>query len=344
MDTFAPARRSLSTGLRTLARCGGCAAKIPPALLESLTSAIAAIGPTDPRLLSGLDPSDDAAVIALEGEQALVASVDFFPPLVDSAADYGAIAAANAVSDIYAMGGAVAFALALSGFPESVAAAVVTEVHASAAMTIAECGGRIIGGHSIRCAEPIFGLCVFGFVNRDRIWRKSGACPGDALMISKAVGSGLLLSAKGARNERIAVEAMRVTNASAARTLLQLRRPPHAVTDVSGFGLIGHTAEMAIRSRIVIELRAAAVPLLPGAIAAANAGVRTRAHSSEPPSGCKVDIDEKISPSLRVLLQDPQTSGGLLAAVDRECVDELEASGFVHIGDVRTGDPGVRIL
>jgi hypothetical protein len=156
-------------GLRSLAGCGGCAAKAPQELVALLASVAAAASGKDAAVLAGLAPADDAAVYALDSTRALVATVDFFPPLVDDPTDYGTIAAANAVSDIYAMGGSVAFALVVSGFPGAVPTSVIAEVNRAAAAVVANCGGSVLGGHSIHCAEPVFGLCVLGFVHPERV-------------------------------------------------------------------------------------------------------------------------------------------------------------------------------
>jgi len=321
------------TGLRALAGCGGCAAKAPAELVALLAGVAAASGRGVAQALVGLDPVDDAVVYPLEAERALVATVDFFPPLVDDPDDYGTIAAANAVSDIYAMGGEVAFALAVSGFPASVPAAVVADVNRAAAALVTACGGAVLGGHSIRCAEPVFGLCVLGFVHPERIWRKSGARVGDVLMLSKPLGTGLLLSSRCATALPAAVLSMRETNRAAAALLRSQGTPPHAVTDITGFGLLGHASEMARQSRVNLHLEAAHLPLLPGAMAAATAGVRTSAHRQATVSVSGVD------PVMLALLQDPQTSGGLLASVAPETMPALAAAGWSRIGEVTVG-PG----
>ena len=165
-------------GLRALAGCGGCAAKVAPELTALL--GVAASSGHDDTLLAGLSPPDDAAVYPLDAERALVSSLDFFPPLVDDPGDYGAVAAANAVSDVYAMGGTVAFGLVISGFPSHVPAATVLAATDGATRVVGACGGLVVGGHSIHCREPVFGLAITGFVHPQRVWRKSGARPGVA--------------------------------------------------------------------------------------------------------------------------------------------------------------------
>lgn len=285
--------------------------------------------------LVGLNPADDAVVYPLEEGRALVATVDFFPPVVDDPADYGTIAAANALSDVYAMGGDVAFALAISGFPAVVPSAVVAEVNRAAAQLVTSCGGAVLGGHSIRCAEPVFGLCVLGFVHPQRIWRKAGAQAGDVLMLSKPLGTGLLLSARREEWLPQAIRTMREPNRAAAKQLQTLAVPPNAVTDITGYGLLGHAGEMAERSGVTLRLNAACLPVLPGVLEVAAAGVRTSAHRTA--KGSAHDID----PVTLAILQDPQTSGGLLASVPPEAVAPLVAAGWTRVGEVVTGDGSV---
>lgn len=322
-------------GLRSLAHCGGCAAKASPETVALLAQVAAAAG-AEPKALVGLSPCDDAAVYALDAERALIATADFFPPLVDDPADYGAIAAANAVSDVYAMGGRVAFALALSGFPKSVPMAVLEQVAAAATAVMRECGGLVLGGHSIRCAEPVFGLCVLGFVHPAQIWRKGGALAGDVLMLSKPLGTGLLVSANRPDLLGAAVASMRTTNRAAADALRALPTAPHAVTDVSGFGLLGHLCEMAQQSGMTAVLEAQRVPCLPGVLQVASSGVRTSAHGQAPLAGA-VEFEAGVPCDLRAVLADPQTSGGLLAAVTSADAQLLARQGFVRIGTMAAG-------
>jgi len=338
MSASGTAESATYTGLRALAGCGGCAAKAPPEVVSMLAGLAAAAGVNNAAVLVGLAPADDAVVYQLEGDRSLVATVDFFPPLVDDPADYGTIAAANAVSDIYAMGGTVAFALAISGFPASVPTAVVAEVNRAASELVGHCGGAVLGGHSVRCAEPVFGLCVLGFVDSRRIWRKAGAREGDVLLLSKPLGTGLLLSSREAVWLPGAIATMRATNQAAAQALQALPLPPHAVTDITGFGLLGHAQEMAEQSNVMLQIEGAAVPLLPGALQVAVAGVRTSAHRSRPPFEAAVDA------SLLAVLQDPQTSGGLLVAVSAAVVPHLQSVGFTVIGRVTAGPGRVEVF
>lgn len=323
--------------LRALASCGGCAAKSPPELVSLLVKTAAATNLTSGNALVGLQPADDAVVYPLNEERALVASIDFFPPVVDDPNDYGTIAAANAVSDIYAMGADVVIALTVCGFPSAVPSSVVTEVNRAAAALIAACGGAVLGGHSIRCAEPVFGLCVIGFVHPEHIWRKSGAREGDILMLSKPLGTGLLLSSQSPEYLPGAVQVMRETNRIAAAALRSPESRPHAVTDVTGYGLLGHAGEMALQSGVDLVLETRRLPLLPGALAAAAAGVKTSAHRY-----ARSDLPD-VDPTTLAILQDPQTSGGLLAAVPRNRVVALETAGFVRIGVARAGSGRVLV-
>jgi selenide,water dikinase len=328
-------------GLLSLAACGGCAAKAPPDVVALLANVAAGAG-GHPDSLVGLAPADDAAVWRLDAHRAMIATVDFFPPVVDDPADYGAIAAANAISDVYAMGGELAFALALSGFPDEVPAATVEAVARAAAAVVAECGGLVVGGHSIRCREPVFGLCAFGFVHPERIWRKAGAQPGDVLVLSKPLGTGVLVSSRRPDAARVATASMRTTNRRAAAALRTAVRAPSAVTDVTGFGLAGHAAEMAAASEVELVIDTPRVPLLDGALEVAAAGVRTSAHRRATPHGvAAVAFAPGVAAERQALMRDPQTSGGLLAAVAPEDVASLRDAGFVVIGEVRAGRPAV---
>jgi selenide,water dikinase len=338
----ASAGRNAFAGLRALANCGGCAAKADPDLVRALTAAAAAGGRPDPALLAGLAPYDDAAVYRVGAGRAVVSTVDFFPPLVDDAADYGAVAAANAVSDVYAMGGEVAFALVLSGFPESVPPDAVAAATAAAAGVVADCGGQVAGGHSIRCAEPVFGLAVTGLVDPAQVWRKSGARPGDVLLLSKPLGTGVLLATGNAIDEAGAVAAMRETNRAAAWALRDAGDGVHAVTDVTGYGLLGHAAELGERSGARIRIASRDVPFIAGALAAARSGVRTSADArTRRALGGRVAVSRRVPGDVDALLYDPQTSGGLLAAVDPGAAASLAARGFHAIGSIEAGPADV---
>ena len=323
--------------------CGGCAAKWGAAPLAGLLRSLAASG--DPSLLVGLAPFDDAAVYRLSDDAALVSTTDFFPPLVDDPSDFGAIAAANACSDVFAMGGRVVLALNISAFPERMPVEAVAAILTAAAAVVVEAGGTVAGGHTIRSEEPIFGLAVQGLVHPDRVWTKSGARPGDVLLLSKPVGTGILLAGGGADDKAAAITVMRRLNRGAAEALSLLAEPPHAVTDVTGFGLAGHAWEMAERSDARLEIDTAALPLYAGALAAAEAGVRTGGDARN-----RAHLEGRVLNSapaaLEALAYDPQTSGGLLASVaPNDAGDEgLAAAGFVAIGRVVEGPARVILL
>src|SRR5687767_1609438 len=251
--------------------CGGCAAKWGAAPLRALVAELAELGEAGGGLLVGLAPSDDAAVLRLSDDVALVSTTDFFPPLVDDPADFGAIAAANACSDVFAMGGRVVLALNVAAFPEALPPEVVAAVLAAAAEVVVEAGGAVAGGHTIRSEEPIFGLAVQGLVHPDRIWTKAGARPGDVLVLSKPLGTGIVLAAGSDEDKAATIVRMRTLNRTAAEALAALPdgEPPHAVTDVTGFGLLGHGWEMAERSGVRLRFEADRLPLYPGALQAA---------------------------------------------------------------------------
>ena len=262
--------------LTELAQSGGCAAKYSAARLETLLRGLVPAEAED--LLVGLDPADDAAVYRLDDERALVFTVDFFPPLVDDPYDFGAIAATNALNDVFAMGGVPLLALSVAAFPEELPTETVAAVFAGADDQVRAAGAILAGGHTIRDAEPKYGLAVVGTVHPDAIWPKAGAQPGDALLLTKALGTGIVLQAvrdgvAPAGALATAVAAMRTLNAGAADALRPFR--PNAVTDVTGFGLLGHAHELASRSGVRVELEANALPSLPGALDLAAAGVRT---------------------------------------------------------------------
>ncbi len=337
MDTAAESIR-----LTQWTSCGGCAAKWGAAPLADLVRTL--VSTRDQSLLVGLAPFDDAAVYRLSDDSALVSTTDFFPPLVDDPDDFGAIAAANACSDVFAMGGRVIMALNISAFPERMPVAAVAAILSAAAATVNEAGGMVAGGHTIRSEEPIFGLAVQGLVHPDRIWTKAGARPGDTLVLSKPLGSGIVLAGACEADKAATIAVMRCLNREAAEALSALVVPPHAVTDVTGFGLFGHAWEMAERSGASLVLDAEALPLYPGAMAAAEAGVRT---GGDPRNRTHLTgkVFSTAATALEALCFDPQTSGGLLAAIPSEPVleESLVRAGFVIIGRVDEGVAAVHL-
>jgi selenide,water dikinase len=326
--------------------CGGCAAKWGGAPLTALLADL--VGAVDPDLLLGLAPFDDAAVYRLGPDTALVSTTDFFPPLVDDPADFGAIAAANACSDVFAMGGRVVLALNIAAFPEDFPTDAIATILGAAAAVVREAGGTVAGGHTIRSAEPIFGLAVQGLVHPDRLWRKAGARPGDRLLLSKPIGSGIVLAGGAEEDKAAAIGVMRTLNALAADQLHLLDRPGdeagvHAVTDVTGFGLAGHGWEMADRSGASVRFMADALPLYAGARRAAEDGVRTGGDARN--RTYLTDRFSSTAPSaLAALALDPQTSGGLLAAVSPALAGELISSGWWEVGEVTAGPAQVELV
>jgi selenide,water dikinase len=300
------------------------------------------VGTGDPALLVGLAPFDDAAVYRVSDDVAIVSTTDFFPPLVDDPADFGAIAAANACSDVFAMGGRVVMALNVAAFPEHLDPAAIGAILAAASDTVRAAGGTIAGGHTIRSEEPIFGLAVQGIVHPDRILTKAGARPGDVLVLSKPIGTGIVLAGGDEAAKATAITGMRRLNREAAESLVALWPNVHAVTDVTGFGLCGHGWEMAERSHATMVLDTSLVPLYPGALAAAEAGTRTGGDRRN-----REYLGERVastaSAAHEALCFDPQTSGGLLAAVDPLAMADCERAGFTVIGAVEPGPAGVRL-
>jgi selenide,water dikinase len=305
------------TALTGLTVGGGCAAKYSAARLEELLKGFVPVEAEN--LLVGLAPADDAAVYKLDDDRAIVFTLDFFPPLVDDPATFGRIAATNALNDVFAMGGTPLIALSIAAFPEELPTEVLAAVFRGADEQVRAAGALLAGGHTIRDAEPKYGLAVVGTVHPDGIWQKNGAKPGDAVFLTKPLGTGLVLAYK--QNIAAAVESMTTLNAAAADVL----RPftPNAVTDVTGFGLVGHAHEMADRSGVRIRLDAAALPALDGALEAARAGVRTGGDSRNR-EFAPVEADG-VPEEVLALAYDAQTAGGLLVSLPAEKSLSLQA-------------------
>jgi selenide, water dikinase len=279
-------------------------------------------------LLVGLSPADDAAVYRLDDDRALIFTLDFFPPVVDDPADYGAIAATNALNDVFAMGGSPILALSIAAFPESLPTEMLGSIFAAADEQVRAAGGLLAGGHTIRDEEPKYGLAVIGMAHPDALWRKGGSRPGDALFVTKPLGTGLIMTgykqgAAGTQQLERAVRWMRTLNKQSAGVLRPIE--PNAVTDVTGFGLFGHVHEMAERSGVRITLESERFPAIDGALDLARKGVRT---SGDPRNrefaGPHMEI-ATIPPALDALGFDPQTAGGLLVSVPAERGPTLEA-------------------
>jgi selenide,water dikinase len=286
--------------------------------------------PTDPRVLVGMETSDDAGVFRVRADLCLVSTADLIAPVLDDPWRFGAVAAANSISDVYAMGGRPLTALNLCAFPAELHESAARDILAGAQAKVQEAGAALVGGHTARNPELLFGLAVVGEVAEGAIWRNRGLRPGDALVLTKPVGTGLVIN--GRREElcdhedvvRVA-DQMAVLNRAAAEVVA--RFAPHAVTDVTGFALVGHAFEMAAASGCGVRLYAGRVPLYPRARELAEAGVSTRctrenrAHLTPSVTGL-----EALPPWQQAILFDPQTSGGLLVAVAGDRADALKAA------------------
>jgi selenide,water dikinase len=306
-----------------------------------------------PNLLVGLEVSDDAAVYKINDEVAVIQTLDFFPPVVDDPYDYGAIAAANAMSDVYAMGGEVVLALNICGFPPDLDPTIVAEILRGGAEKVAEAGGILAGGHTLDDKEPKYGLAVMGFVHPDRVLTKAGARPGDALVLTKPLGVGIITTAlKGQvadlAHVAAAVETMKKLNRDAARLIQQVG--VHACTDITGFALLGHAQEMAEKSGVRIRFYMERLPFLEGAKGYAEdwlfPGGTCRNQEHYAPH---VHFAPHIPEELQMLLYTPETSGGLLIAVPSEKLEELTTAFSVEgqehwtIGEVTEGK-GIEVV
>jgi selenide,water dikinase len=291
-------------------------------------------------LLVGLDAADDAAVYRVAPDLAIVETVDFFPPVVDDAYTWGAVAAANAMSDVYAMGGQVMFALAVAGFPRDFPKALIAEVFRGGAEKVAEAGGVVAGGHTVVDDEPKYGLCVTGRVHPDHILLKGGLRAGDRLFLSKPLGTGVITTA--AKNDAASAATLK----TAIGSMLRLNRAAAAVamqagargaTDITGFGFIGHASEMLVASACGMAVSAARLPVLPGALTLAEAGQfsggmnRNRRYVSAL-WGPRLDIAREVPDPLASLLFEAETSGGLLFSVAASRVPEV-VTGFEGLGE-----------
>ena len=324
--------------------CGGCAAKWGKDLLAGLVDYLPRS--VDPGLLVGLAPFDDAAVYRVSDDVAIVSTTDFFPPLVDDPADFGAIAAANACSDVFAMGGRVIMAVNVAAFPEHFPREAIVTIFAAAADVVAAAGGSVAGGHTIRNPEPIFGLAVQGVVHPERIFRKEGARPGDVLVLSKPLGTGVALASDSEAARTAAVAGMRTLNRRASEILSETPGV-RAVTDVTGFGLAGHGWEMAERADATFVIDSRSLPLYADVLDAARSGVKTGGDARNRRAvEHHVRRDESVDVAYETIVFDPQTSGGLLAAVDPARIDSLIGAGspFEVIGRVDSGLAGIRLV
>jgi selenide,water dikinase len=294
----------------------------------------------------GLAAPDDAAVYRLNDEQAVVVTVDFFAPLVDDPRDYGAIAAANAMSDIYAMGGEVVLALNIAAFPEDMAPETIAAILQGGAEKVQEAGGLVAGGHTILDDEPKYGLSVLGLVHPDRILTKAGARPGDLLYLTKPLGTGIIATAAmrdAASPEHLAGAVASMTRLNRHASHIAREAGAHCLTDITGYSILGHAYEVAAASAVALRIDPDAVPLLPGAIEYAERGIVTGGAARNRRYLAGKVIVEGIREALDHVLFDPQTSGGLLFAVDANAGGDVEARfeasgpGVWRIGEVVEG-------
>ncbi len=344
--------------LTALAHGGGCGCKLSPAVLRNLLSGMPAMAGF-PDLLVGTETGDDAAVYRINDEQAVVATTDFFMPIVDDPFDFGRIAAANALSDIYAMGGKPIMALAILGMPlGKIEPEAVRAILEGGASVCGKAGIPVAGGHSIDCPEPVYGLAVIGLVNPRQLLRNVGARPGDVLILGKALGVGIISAAlKGGKLEaqagRSLYEALvdSTTRLNAVGAELAAVDSVHAMTDVTGFGLLGHALEMCRGSGMTARIRFDALPLLGGVASLAREGYRTGAATRNWESyGEDVTLSPGLADWQRDLMCDPQTSGGLLVAVAPDdavkVLGQMHAAGFGQaavIGEMLDGQAGVEV-
>ena len=337
--------------LTKLAKCAGCGAKVGAGVLAQLLEGIRVH--EDPNLLVGFDKSDDASVYKVSDDLALVQTVDFFPPIADDPYLFGQIAATNALSDVYAMGGEPKLCLNIMAIPESMPKEAVHQLLRGGYDKVYEAGALITGGHSILDEEPKYGLAVTGFVHPDKILTNSGARPGDVLLLTKPLGIGVLTTAAKADMASpaavaLAQQLMTTLNKSARDAMVQYR--VHACTDVTGFGLLGHACEMAQGSGVELELRVEDIDLIPEAVELARMGIlpdgmyRNRAFAEG-------EVDAGVTELCKQdLLYDPQTAGGLLMAVDPADADALLAElrrcvpSAQRIGVVQEYQGGKRIF
>ena len=347
---------SATVRLTSLSHGGGCGCKLAPAVLERIIAkAGGAASLIPPQLLVGIETSDDAAVYQISEDQAIVATTDFFTPIVDDPFDFGAIAATNALSDVYAMGGRPIFALALVAMPiDKLPVETIRRILEGGESVCRRAGIPIAGGHSVDSVEPIYGLVAIGLVDPRRLKRNADAKPGDKIVLGKALGVGVY----GAALKKEQITETQYRNMIASTT--QLNTPGvrlaelsgvHALTDVTGFGLLGHLLEVCKGSGVRATVRWSAVPLLADARELAAAGhVTGGSHRNWSGYGGLVDLTTHGEIE-RALLTDPQTSGGLLVACAPEAVDDVlqifHAEGFSRagvIGEVDSGTPGVSVV
>ncbi len=340
--------------LTSFSHGGGCGCKVAPGILAEILKNSSGF-PLPPALMVGIETSDDAAVYKLNDEQALIATTDFFMPIVDDPYDFGRIAATNAISDVYAMGGTPIMALALVAMPiDKLPLDVIGKIIQGGQSICAEAHIPIAGGHTIDSVEPIYGLVVLGLVHPSKVKRNADAKAGDKLILGKPLGVGIMSAAlKKGMLDAAGYAAMIENTTKLNKPGIALSNMPgvHALTDVTGFGLLGHLLEMARGSGLTAKLNMAHIPLLPNVQQLAANGCVTGASGRNWASyGHAVALADAITPVQQALLSDPQTSGGLLVACDAATVDEVLAQfareGFAHaavIGEMAAGPAKVEV-
>lgn len=340
--------------LTSFSHGGGCGCKIAPGILADILKNSSGF-PVPASLMVGIETSDDAAVYKLNDEQALIATTDFFMPIVDDPYDFGRIAATNAISDVYAMGGTPIMALALVGMPiNKLPIDVIGKIIKGGESICAEARIPIAGGHTIDSMEPIYGLVVLGLIHPSKVKRNADARAGDKLILGKPLGVGILSAALKKNALDPAGYIAMIENTTKLNTPgIALSNMPgvHAMTDVTGFGLLGHLLEMARGAGLTAKLSMAHIPLLPGVQQLAESGFVTGASGRNWASyGNAVELADGTTPVQQALLSDPQTSGGLLVACDAASVDKVLAQfareGFAHaavIGEMEAGAPKVKV-
>ncbi|HEY1077759.1 MAG TPA: selenide, water dikinase SelD [Fontimonas sp.] len=340
--------------LTSFSHGGGCGCKIAPGVLSEILKNSAGF-PVPKELMVGIETADDAAVYKLNDEQALIATTDFFMPIVDDPFDFGRIAATNAISDVYAMGGTPIMALALVGMPvNKLPIETIGQIIKGGESICAEAGIPIAGGHTIDSVEPIYGLVVMGLVHPSKVKRNADARAGDVLVLGKPLGVGVLSAAL--KKDALGAEGY----AAMIENTTRLNKPGraladmpgvHAMTDVTGFGLLGHLLELARGAKLTARLDMSRIPLLPGVEQLASDGFFTGASGRNWDAyGADVTLAPTITPAQQALLTDPQTSGGLLVSCDlsavQDVLDLFAREGFAHaavIGEMASGEARVTV-
>ena len=314
--------------LTQLSKSAGCAAKLSPQILAEVVEKLPRF--QDENLLVGVETSDDAAVYRITEDLAMIQTLDFFPPMVDDPYTFGQIAAANAMSDIYAMGGEPKVALNIVAYPNCLGPEGLEAILAGGASKVQEAGAVLAGGHSINDEEPKYGMSVTGFVHPDKVWKNYGAKPGDVMILTKPLGTGIINTAvKADMASEEAMEAARTSMTSLNKIAKEVfaEFPIHCCTDVTGFSLAGHSLEIARASEVTLEIQAEKLPILPEALWYASMGlVPEGTYRNKNYQKQEVSLGKGISEAVEDLIFDPQTSGGLLACVEAAYEEEILAA------------------